>query len=180
MAKRAIALRPRPDEHGRLPDQRTRAGMPDLYAYAHELGEYKRRNPGDDVMTNLMREVDDEGGQVSVGEFENLFWLFSVAGNETLRNALPGGMYALMSHVDEYRRLRADRGAAAHGASRRCCAGGRRSCGSAARPPWTPSSAARGSGPATRSWCGSPPPTATSARSPSRTGSTCAGNPTTT
>jgi cytochrome P450 len=109
MARRAIALRPAPDEHGRLPDQRTRAGMPDLYAYAHELGEYKRRNPGDDIMSNLMREVDDEGGRVSVGEFENLFWLFSVAGNETLRNALPGGLYALMSHVDEYRRLRADR-----------------------------------------------------------------------
>jgi cytochrome P450 len=113
LAKRAIALRPKPDAHGRLPDQRTRAGMPDLYAYAHDLGEYKRRNPGDDIMSNLMREVDSdddtEGGRVSVGEFENLFWLFSVAGNETLRNALPGGLHALMSHVDEYRRLRADR-----------------------------------------------------------------------
>ncbi|HEY7596501.1 MAG TPA: cytochrome P450 [Actinophytocola sp.] len=109
MAKRALALRPRPDEYGRLPDQRTREGMPDLYAYAHDLGEYKRRNPGDDIMSNLMREVDDTGGRVSLGEFENLFWLFSVAGNETLRNALPGGMYALMCHVDEYRKLRADR-----------------------------------------------------------------------
>lgn len=113
MAQRAIALRPKPDEHGRLPDQRTRAGMPDLYAYAHDLGEYKRRNPSEDIMSNLMREVDDgdddAGGRVSVGEFENLFWLFSVAGNETLRNALPGGMHALMSHMDEYRTLRADR-----------------------------------------------------------------------
>lgn len=108
LAKRALALRPRPDADGRLPDQRTRAGMPDLYAYAHDLGEYKRRNPGEDIMSNLMREVDDEGGKVSVAEFENLFWLFSVAGNETLRNALPGGMFALMSNVDEYRKLRAD------------------------------------------------------------------------
>lgn len=109
MARRALALRPVPGPDGRLPDQRTRAGMPDLYAYAHELGEYKRRNPGEDIMSNLMREVDDAGGRVSIGEFENLFWLFSVAGNETLRNALPGGLLALMSHVDEYRRLRADR-----------------------------------------------------------------------
>ena len=44
-----------------------------------------------------------------MGEFENLFWLFAVAGNETLRNALPGGLIALMSHVDEYRRLMANR-----------------------------------------------------------------------
>ncbi|MPZ82959.1 MAG: cytochrome P450 [Actinophytocola sp.] len=113
MARRALALRPRPDADGRLPDQRTRGGMPDLYAYAHELGEYKRRNPGEDIMSNLMREVgdgdDEAGGRVSVGEFENLFWLFSVAGNETLRNALPGGMFALLSNMDQYRRLRADR-----------------------------------------------------------------------
>jgi cytochrome P450 len=105
LAKRAIALRPRPDEHGRLPDQRTREGMPDLYAYAHDLGEYKRHNPGDDIMSNLMRA----GDTISVGEFENLFWLFSVAGNETLRNALPGGLSALMSNMDEYRKVRADR-----------------------------------------------------------------------
>ena len=113
MAERALKLRPQPDADGRLPDQRTREGMPDLYAYAHELGEYKRRNPGEDIMSNLMREVgdgdDEAGGKVSIGEFENLFWLFSVAGNETLRNALPGGMLALLSNVDEYRRLRADR-----------------------------------------------------------------------
>ncbi|WP_460399590.1 cytochrome P450 [Actinophytocola sediminis] len=110
LASRALSLRPRPDANGLLPNQRTRAGMPDLYAYAHDLGEYKRANPGEDIMSNLMREVDDVGGKVSIGEFENLFWLFVVAGNETLRNALPGGLLALMSNVDQYRRLRADRG----------------------------------------------------------------------
>lgn len=109
MARRAVELRPRPDADGFLPDQRTRAGMPDLYAYANDLGAYKRANPGEDVMSNLMREVDDTDGRVSLGEFENLFWLFAVAGNETLRNALPGGLIALMSDVDQYRRLLADR-----------------------------------------------------------------------
>lgn len=108
LAQRAIALRPAPDESGRMPDPRTRQGMPDLYAYANELGEYKRRNPGDDVMSNLMRHVDDEVGRVSIEEFENLFWLFSVAGNETLRNGIPGGMLALLSTVDVQRRLRED------------------------------------------------------------------------
>jgi cytochrome P450 len=105
MARRAIALRPRAPVN-----PRSRAGMPDLYAYAHELGEYKRRQPGDDVMTALMHQVDDEGGQVAVEEFENLFWLFAVAGNETVRNGLPGGMFALLRHPAEAARLRADRG----------------------------------------------------------------------
>ncbi len=106
MAQRAIALRPVPDETGRMPDPRTRQGMPDLYAYANELGEYKRRHPGDDVMSNLMRHVDAGGGRVSIAEFENLFWLFSVAGNETLRNGIPGGLLGLLSVPDGQARLR--------------------------------------------------------------------------
>jgi cytochrome P450 len=110
MARRAAALRPQPGPDGRMPDPRTRAGMPDLYAYAHELGSWKRRNPGDDVMSILMQQVDAEGGRVGVEEFENLFWLFSVAGNETLRNGLPGGMLALLQHPDQHRTLREDPG----------------------------------------------------------------------
>ncbi|MGQ0838861.1 cytochrome P450 [Actinokineospora sp.] len=109
LARRALALRPCPGPDGRMPDPRTREGMPDLYAYARDLGEVKRATPGDDVMSVLMSHVDGAGGRVSIAEFENLFWLFSVAGNETLRNGIPGGMAALMSHVDAYRALRADR-----------------------------------------------------------------------
>ncbi|HEX9336982.1 MAG TPA: cytochrome P450, partial [Pseudonocardiaceae bacterium] len=102
-------LRPTPGPTGELPDPRSRNGMPDLYAYANALGEHKRHHPGDDVMTILMRQVDSDGGRVSLAEFENLFWLFSVAGNETLRNGLPGGLLALLTHPDQYRALLADR-----------------------------------------------------------------------
>jgi cytochrome P450 len=109
LARAALAVRPSPGPDGAMPDPRTRAGMPDLYAYANALGEYKREHPGDDVMSNLMRHVGDDGARVSLAEFENLFWLFSVAGNETLRNGLPGGLLALLSHPAEYRRLLADR-----------------------------------------------------------------------
>ncbi|MEW6474973.1 MAG: cytochrome P450 [Actinomycetota bacterium] len=109
MAREALKLRPEPDGDGRMPDPRTREGLLDLYAYANALGEYKRRHPGDDVMSNLMAHVDDEGGRVSLEEFENLFFLFAVAGNETLRNGIPGGMVALIDNVDAQRRLRADR-----------------------------------------------------------------------
>ncbi|WP_318307520.1 cytochrome P450 [Amycolatopsis solani] len=109
LARAALAVRPSPGPEGSMPDPRTRAGMPDLYAYANALGEHKRSHPGDDVMSTLMRHVGDDGERVSLAEFENLFWLFSVAGNETLRNGLPGGMLALLSHPAEYRRLLADR-----------------------------------------------------------------------
>jgi len=109
MAREALALRPEPDASGRMPDPRTRAGMPDLYHYAHLLAEAKRADPGSDVMSILLAEVDEQGGRVTNEEFENLFWLFAVAGNETLRNGIPGGMIALLEHPEAMAALRADR-----------------------------------------------------------------------
>jgi cytochrome P450 len=108
MAAEALALRPVPDRGGRMPDPRTREGMPDLYAYAHLLAEEKRRRPGDDVMSILLAQADDGGGRVSAAEFENMFWLFAVAGNETLRNGLPGACIALLEHPEAQQALRAD------------------------------------------------------------------------
>jgi len=108
MAAEALTLRPVPGSGGRMPDPRTREGMPDLYAYAHLLAERKRRHPGDDVMSILLAQTDEHGGQVSAAEFENMFWLFAVAGNETLRNGLPGACVALLEHPDAAAELRAD------------------------------------------------------------------------
>lgn len=100
MAREALALRP---AGARLPDPRTRGGMPDLYRYAHLLAEYKRSDPGADIMSILLSQPDET---ISDEEFENLFWLFAVAGNETLRNGIPGGMIALLRHPEQQRLLR--------------------------------------------------------------------------
>jgi len=59
-------------------------------------------------MSILLAQVDDHGGRASVAEFENMFWLFAVAGNETLRNGLPGACIALLEHTDAQDELRAD------------------------------------------------------------------------
>ena len=108
MAAEALAVRPVPGSGGRMPDPRTREGMPDLYAYAHLLATEKRRRPTDDVMSILLAQADEGGDQVSAAEFENMFWLFAVAGNETLRNGLPGACIALLEHPDAQDQLRAD------------------------------------------------------------------------
>ncbi|MDO8861945.1 cytochrome P450 [Haliea sp. E1-2-M8] len=105
MAREALKLRPVPDAEGKLPDPRSRHGMDDLYRYAHLLAEYKREHPGDDVMSILLAQIDEEGGKLTIAEFENMFWLFAVAGNETLRNAIPGGMLALLQHPSAWRDL---------------------------------------------------------------------------
>jgi len=107
LARRALASRPAPDEAGRMPDPRSRSGMADLYEYAHLLAEHKRSDPGGDVMSILLAQPDET---ISTEEFENLFWLFAVAGNETLRNGIPGGMSALLTHPGQQRTLRAEPG----------------------------------------------------------------------
>ncbi|MFC0506517.1 cytochrome P450 [Micromonospora costi] len=107
-AREALRHRPVPGPDGRMPDPRTRAGMADLYTYAHLLAGSKRRGPGQDVMSILLgRDGDD---RLSVEEFENMFWLFAVAGNETVRNGLPGAMVALLEHPAQMRRLRREPG----------------------------------------------------------------------
>ena len=59
-------------------------------------------------MSILLAQADEGGGSVSVAEFENMFWLFAVAGNETLRNGLPGACIALLEHPQAQDDLRAD------------------------------------------------------------------------
>jgi cytochrome P450 len=108
LARQASALRPVPDANGRLPDPRSRSGMPDLYRYAHLLAEAKRADPGVDVMSILLAQLDDDEQPLSIEEFENMFWLFAVAGNETLRNGLPGAMIGLLAHPSAQRELRDD------------------------------------------------------------------------
>jgi len=109
MARAAFELRPQPDADGMMPDPRSRYGMPDLDVYARLLAEDKRRNPSDDVMSLLLAHVDDEDGEITIDEFKSLFWLFAVAGNETLRNGIPGGLICLLEHPASFAQLRADR-----------------------------------------------------------------------
>ena len=101
MARAALALRPQPDDGGVPPDPRTRAGLADLYAYAHSLARFRRENPGNDIVS-LLLEAEYEGTVLSDEEFETLFFLFAVAGNETLRNAIPGAMLTLVENPDQY------------------------------------------------------------------------------
>jgi cholest-4-en-3-one 26-monooxygenase len=75
-----------------------------MYAYANELAVQRRDSPRDDLISVLMAaEVDDE--QLSEMEFDLFFLLLAVAGNETTRNLISGGMLALFEHPGQWRRL---------------------------------------------------------------------------
>ncbi|MFL6052637.1 MAG: cytochrome P450 [Actinoallomurus sp.] len=79
----------------------------ELYAYANELAERRRKEPRDDIVTTLLRP--HEGEELSVDEFDLFMMLLIVAGNETTRNAASGGMLAFFEHPDQWRRLVDDR-----------------------------------------------------------------------
>ena len=59
---------------GALPDPRTRAGLADMYAYAQALAEYRRVEPGDDIVS-LLLHADFDGPALTNDEFETLFFL---------------------------------------------------------------------------------------------------------
>ncbi|MER5464716.1 cytochrome P450 [Streptomyces sp. NPDC002668] len=86
---------------GRPVNPRSPAMLQEMFAYAQQLAAYKRRRPADDVMTSLAQS------ELSGAELEMFFFLLTVAGNDTVRSAAPGGFLTLAEHPDEQRRLRA-------------------------------------------------------------------------
>mgnify|MGYP003339423500 CR=1 FL=1 len=84
------------------------AAATELFAYAAELGAERLAAPQDDIITKLLHaEVDGE--KLTHDEFIFFFLLLAVAGNETTRNLMSGGMVALGDHPDQYALLNSDR-----------------------------------------------------------------------
>ena len=92
------------DADGKPVNPRSPAMLRDMFAYAQDLAAYKRREPADDIMTTLATDPELTGP-----ELEMFFFLLTVAGNDTVRGAAPGGLLAFAEHPDEYRRFRAGR-----------------------------------------------------------------------
>jgi cytochrome P450 len=81
----------------------------ELFAFAQDLADARRKDPKDDIVSALLHaEVDGE--RLTSLEFNLFFLLLAVAGNETTRNAISHGMLALIEHPDQYRRLVDDPG----------------------------------------------------------------------
>jgi cytochrome P450 len=86
-------------------DPRSPEALHDMYEYARTLKEYRLRNPSIDVISVLAHAKVD-GKPILDSQFMNLFFLFAVAGNDTTRSALPGGILALLDNPDQFALLR--------------------------------------------------------------------------
>lgn len=78
-----------------------------MYMYANELALQRKDSPREDLVSVLMR-AEVEGERLTEMEFDLFFLLLAVAGNETTRNLISGGLLALIEHPDQRRRLLAD------------------------------------------------------------------------
>jgi cholest-4-en-3-one 26-monooxygenase len=93
-------------EYGVTEEQRFNAAG-EMWAYASALAEEKRKNITDDIVSKLI-SPDEAGNVLSELEFDLFFMLLAVAGNETTRNAISGGMQALIEHPEQWDKLQAD------------------------------------------------------------------------
>jgi cytochrome P450 len=78
-----------------------------LFEYGRRIGEQRRREPADDLVSRLVHaEVD--GDRLTDHEYCNFFQVLVFAGNETTRTAISHGILALARDRDQLERLHAD------------------------------------------------------------------------
>jgi len=100
------------DPRSRLSRDEINAIQAEMFGYAQQLGDAKRRAPTDDVWTTLIgAEVehgDGERTRLSPIELDLFFIVLTIAGSETTRNAISAGLMALLDHPDQLALLRSD------------------------------------------------------------------------
>ena len=74
--------------------------------YARSIIATKRANPGDDMMSELLRGKSDD--RLSDDELVQMFFLYTVAGHITSQHTLSNGILSLLTHPEELAKLRAE------------------------------------------------------------------------
>lgn len=99
-----------PESRKPTPDQLESFG--EIFAYASQLTESKRRSPTDDIWSTLISAVvtDDSGERLSIpaAELEIFFFVLTFAGSDTTKNALASGVQAFVANPGQIERYRAD------------------------------------------------------------------------
>jgi cholest-4-en-3-one 26-monooxygenase len=96
-------------QQGRSTEQTLMSARRELFQYFSKLSDDRRRAPQDDIVSVVATgKVDGKG--IDPFELMSYYLLLVVAGNETTRNAMTGGMLAFYDNRDEWRRLVANPG----------------------------------------------------------------------
>ncbi|TWP32993.1 cytochrome P450 [Leekyejoonella antrihumi] len=79
-----------------------------LREYARILGDERRANPQDDLVSHLVRS-DVDGEQLTESEYTNFFRLLVFAGNETTRTAMSHLAILMSTYPDQWEQVRRNR-----------------------------------------------------------------------
>ena len=79
----------------------------DLYQYFDDLVTERRKQPANDI-TSIIANAEIDGEPLRPLELLSYYFLLVVAGNETTRNAMTGGMLALLENPEQWQALQAD------------------------------------------------------------------------
>ena len=92
------------DPDMRIDRDQVMAVFGELFQYALKLRASRQEKPSDDLLSMLVNtEVD--GKAMELGDYVSAFILLVVAGNETTRNSISGGVLALSQYPDERQKL---------------------------------------------------------------------------
>ena len=92
------------DPDMRLDTDHVVTALTELYQYALDLHQKRREEPGDDLIS-MLANTEVEGKLTSMNDYVSAFILLIVAGNETTRNSISGGVLALSQHPEEKQKL---------------------------------------------------------------------------
>jgi cytochrome P450 len=78
----------------------------EVFNYGHRIAAERRTDPRDDLVSKLVMWEDEDGNRLTEREFDTMFLLLVVAGNETTRQSIAHGMQVLMENPGVLDRLR--------------------------------------------------------------------------
>lgn len=80
-------------------------GLGTMLGYFRERLEERRQNPRENDLITILLESEIEGEKLTESDLLQFCFLLIVAGNETTRNAISGGLQVLCQHPEEKARL---------------------------------------------------------------------------
>ncbi|WP_030759966.1 MULTISPECIES: cytochrome P450 [unclassified Streptomyces] len=104
----AASLDPDPDAAPGTTSKAAADAQIELGMYLAELIEERRKNPGEDMLSQLAAVAEEPDGSMSTMEIISTAALLLIAGHETTVNLITNGMLTLLRHPDVLRRLRED------------------------------------------------------------------------
>lgn len=96
-------------QRGRTTDETLQSARTELFQYFHALAEERRKRPRQDIVS-VVGAARVNGQPMATFELLSYYLLLVVAGNETTRNAMTGGMLAFDENPDQWRALVANAG----------------------------------------------------------------------